>query len=394
MWCREDGLGSTRVGHGENGDQAGGGSRPITGPWSALAVVSSEQEVGVGTNQGWEKEEEVGVGRASVAREPCLLLSFIYNLDGERPGDDIVARSSHKFSECNPSSLRALIEEKEPIPLDTMVDPQDVEILRERISNTIIRLVCDCAGAEGLKILHVVVLFEINLQEEDNVYIELDDVKFLHDRRMNLLLKNVTMAEKETEACRICLYDYAEELYRALSFNYNINRERVEHDIIIGSRNNIAECNSLSLRALIREKKSIPLDAMIDLQEEITRERISNIASLLAYNCVGVERLKLLQVNVIVEINLEEEDLVFMELDDVEFFRKRRMNLLQKYVNKNMAMAGKEDGFCSICLHEMGVGKSWLSRLAFTSFIILALVGGLKNLAFARCVSSRLTHLN
>ncbi|KAI0494502.1 hypothetical protein KFK09_024640 [Dendrobium nobile] len=146
------------------------------------------------------------------AGEPYLLLSLVYNINGERMGDDdIVARSRHKFSDCNPSSLRDLIEEKEPIPLDTLVDQEDAEILRDRISSTITRLVCDCAGDEGLKMLQVVVLVEFNIEEEEYVYIESDDVELLRDRRMNLLAKNVyknvAMAEKENDACSICLHE-------------------------------------------------------------------------------------------------------------------------------------------------------------------------------------------
>ncbi|PKU80203.1 E3 ubiquitin-protein ligase RNF181 [Dendrobium catenatum] len=136
--------------------------------------------------------------------EPYLILDIIYNIDGERGGDDIATGSRHKFSECNPPSLKALIEEKEPIPLDIMVDPQDAEIFRERISNVITSLVYDCAGTQGLKMLQVVVFVEINLEEED-------DVEFLHERRMNSLQKNVyrnvTMAEKKNDICSICLHE-------------------------------------------------------------------------------------------------------------------------------------------------------------------------------------------
>ncbi|KAH0452668.1 hypothetical protein IEQ34_019967 [Dendrobium chrysotoxum] len=147
--------------------------------------------------------------------EPYLILGFIYNIYDERTGDDIVVGSRHKFSGCNPPSLRALIEEKEPIPLDTMVDLQDVEILRERMSNIITRLVYDCAGTEGLKMLQVGVLVKINLEGKDYVLREFDDVEFLHERRMNSLQKNVyknaTMVEKENEICSICLHEMGVE---------------------------------------------------------------------------------------------------------------------------------------------------------------------------------------
>ncbi|KAH0451995.1 hypothetical protein IEQ34_019294 [Dendrobium chrysotoxum] len=143
--------------------------------------------------------------------EPYLILSFIYNVDGERVEHDIIDRSRHNFTECDPSSLRALIEEKEPIPLDTMVDPQDAEISREGISNILASLVYDCAGVEGLKILEVNIIMDISLEEEDYVFMELDDVELLRERRMNSLQKNVyknlAMAEKDNENCAICLQE-------------------------------------------------------------------------------------------------------------------------------------------------------------------------------------------
>ncbi|KAL0908360.1 hypothetical protein M5K25_022850 [Dendrobium thyrsiflorum] len=145
--------------------------------------------------------------------EPYLILSFIYNVDGDMMEQDIIARSRINFTECNPSSLRALIEEKEPIALDEMVDPQDAEIFRERISNVLALLVHDCAGVEGLKILEVEVIVDISLEEEeDYAFMELEDVEVLHERsRMNSLQKNVyknlVMAEKENEPCAICLQE-------------------------------------------------------------------------------------------------------------------------------------------------------------------------------------------
>ncbi|PKU80206.1 E3 ubiquitin-protein ligase RNF12-like [Dendrobium catenatum] len=143
--------------------------------------------------------------------EPYLILSFVYNVDGDRMEHDIIATSEHNFTECNPSFLRTLIEEKEPLPLDEMIDPQDAEISREGISNILALLVDDCARVEGLKILEVNVIVDISLEEEDYVFMGLDDAEFLHERRMNSLQKNVykklAMAEKENEICAICLQE-------------------------------------------------------------------------------------------------------------------------------------------------------------------------------------------
>lgn len=144
-----------------------------------------------------------------IAWEPYLIFGFVYCINGQIV-EAILAESRHGFAECDDSSsLRAFIQEKEPLPLDTIVDPQNAEMIRETITDRVRSLVRDCDGVQGLNMLQVFVVFEINQDEEDHISTGLSDADFLRERRMSLLQNNVcvcvTMAETENEACAICL---------------------------------------------------------------------------------------------------------------------------------------------------------------------------------------------
>ncbi|PKA55964.1 E3 ubiquitin-protein ligase SDIR1 [Apostasia shenzhenica] len=160
--------------------------------------------------------------------EPNLEICFTYVLTGET--DTITNVAVRRLAEHScPSYLRDFLQTLEPLPLDSMVDPEEVGPAREMISDFVAQLVRECDGVEGLDRLVVEVVVWVGGEEgegdvlqaaDDGDDEEDEDVEFLVQRRMSLVGEEVYRGEggsgggdegaaagEKKKTCAVCLED-------------------------------------------------------------------------------------------------------------------------------------------------------------------------------------------
>ncbi|XP_020577221.1 uncharacterized protein LOC110022553 [Phalaenopsis equestris] len=136
---------------------------------------------------------------------PFLVLHFFYNIDGERV-DGITNEGWRRFAELEDNlSIRNFIQRNEPLPMDIMVDPEDLERERDMIVDAVASLMQEYGGVDGMKALKVDVSVEVNRLGEEGVFMDMDYLWNLRERRMKMCLMEEKKKVLGDEECAICL---------------------------------------------------------------------------------------------------------------------------------------------------------------------------------------------
>lgn len=168
-------------------------------------------------------EESAG---SELVGEPHLILGLHYEVDVDGDITCTLVESRHSFSDCTSSFLNSYIKEKEPLPLDAVMNPQIAEMIRWAISREIARLVRRYVRAAGLKRLQVDVISKIyETQEgEDRMGEEGEEIgeeaNIRGESRLPLVKKSVCVGDgtsacsstsmADEEVCAVCLEEMAE----------------------------------------------------------------------------------------------------------------------------------------------------------------------------------------
>ncbi|KAI0494572.1 hypothetical protein KFK09_024712 [Dendrobium nobile] len=163
-------------------------------------------------NEWLQTEGEVPSG--GLASEPHLLLRLRCVIDvNNREIRNTTVTSRHSFINCIQSNLQSLMQNTEPLPMNFLMENEEAEMTRLRISHTIECEARNCSRVEGLKGIIVQVIVKVYVIEREE-----EVASILGEMRMASVKRNLYMGGEETGStssttvgvCAVCLEDMVE----------------------------------------------------------------------------------------------------------------------------------------------------------------------------------------